>query len=247
MTTFDFDSMPDKMEELFSSETSTERQIEICERYNLEIADYYHDNLTRAEKTFWEFQNDVFQYDLSITKYQLIKRQLLQVKGIWKAERIEKKDTGVTINGKESKVIKDSYQRLINYLDGAIPVLDDFIQVTDGNIKKATKIENIKMDKPKLSMKQIALKYYYEGKLITRANGNEIARQYGQNSGEKLFHEFTYFSSTANRTGSEDSEKKLINKIKLISSIVDSIEEPYNQRAIDELKNLNNTVGKGVL
>src|SRR5690606_32483357 len=53
--------------------------------------------------------------------------------------------------------------------------------------------------KPELTINQIALKYVYSEIQITRENGNKIAKEYGHNSGEKLFQRFTYYSSAANR------------------------------------------------
>lgn len=91
--------------------------------------------------------------------------------------------------------------------------------------------------KPELKIDQIALKYAYEGLQITRENGNEIAKEYGHNSGEKLFQRFTYFSSSANRKGKPNlcTPKKLDNKIKLIESIIELLPTDKQQRAKDEV------------
>lgn len=91
--------------------------------------------------------------------------------------------------------------------------------------------------KPELTINQIALKYVYLGKQITRENGNEIAKKYGHNSGEKLFQRFTYFSSSANRKGKPNlcTPKKLDNKIKLIESIIDLLPIDKQGRAKDEV------------
>ena len=90
---------------------------------------------------------------------------------------------------------------------------------------------------PELKIDQIALKYAYEGLQITRENGNEIAKKYGHNSGEKLFQRFTYFSSSANRKGRPNlcTPKKLDNKIKLIESIIDLLPIDKQGRAKDEV------------
>lgn len=94
----------------------------------------------------------------------------------------------------------------------------------------------------KLTLKQIALKYSYEGNQITRQNGNEIAKKFGHNSGDKLFQEYTYFTSTANRKGKpiNCTAKKLRNKIELIESVIKIIPEHKRQRAIDEVAILIN-------
>lgn len=95
----------------------------------------------------------------------------------------------------------------------------------------------IAKQKPELKIDQIALKYAYEGLQITRENGNEIAKEYGHNSGEKLFQRFTYFSSSANRKGKPNlcTPKKLDNKIKLIESIIELLPTDKQERAKDEV------------
>lgn len=96
--------------------------------------------------------------------------------------------------------------------------------------------------KPELSINQIALKYFYENKSITRDNGNEIAIQHGHNSGEKLFQRFTFFSSTTNRTGRPTpcTPKKLNNKIQLFEGVILLLPKNSQQRAKDEIQILKN-------
>lgn len=102
---------------------------------------------------------------------------------------------------------------------------------------KALPPQPIIKQKPELKINQIALKYAYEGLQITRENGNEIAKKYGHNSGEKLFQRFTYFSSSANRKGKPNlcTPKKLDNKIKLIESIIELLPTDKQERAKDEV------------
>ncbi|WP_233897718.1 hypothetical protein [Tenacibaculum piscium] len=93
--------------------------------------------------------------------------------------------------------------------------------------------------KIKLSIKQVALKYIYEGKHITRQNSNSIIKEYGHTSGDKLYNEYTRYSSKTNRTGNENTQKKLENKIKLIESVIpllsiDNQEKP--KKEITDLK-----------
>lgn len=89
----------------------------------------------------------------------------------------------------------------------------------------------------KLKVNQIALIHVYEGKQITRENGNDIAKEFGHNSGEKLFQRFTYYSSSANRKGKPNlcTPKKLDNKIKLIESIIELLPTDKQERAKDEV------------
>jgi hypothetical protein len=94
----------------------------------------------------------------------------------------------------------------------------------------------------KLLINQIALIYVYEGKLITRANSNEIAKQYGHNSGEKLFQRFICYTSLANRTGEPThcTPKKLYNKIQLFESVIELLPLEKRKQAQDELQILKN-------
>lgn len=107
-----------------------------------------------------------------------------------------------------------------------------------------TKANKLKAPQPvfKLKIDQIALKYAYKGMQITRENGNQIAKEYGHNSGEKLFQRFTYYSSAANRKGKPTpcTPKKLDNKIKLIESIIDFLPTDKQERAKDEVLILKN-------
>lgn len=90
---------------------------------------------------------------------------------------------------------------------------------------------------PELSIKQIALKLVYEGAVVNRSNCSEIIKGYGHTSGDKLFQEFTYFSSLANRKGnpSPATEKKFQNKIELFESVIELLSDANKQRALDEL------------
>jgi hypothetical protein len=133
----------------------------------------------------------------------------------------------------------------INDATNRLELLFSIVQAEiQGNLKTNTIIslphQPIVEQKPELKINQIALKYAYEGSQITRKNGNEIAKEYGHNSGEKLFQKFTYFSSPANRKGKPNlcTPKKLDNKIKLIESIIELLPTDKQGRAKDEVSML---------
>lgn len=91
-----------------------------------------------------------------------------------------------------------------------------------------------------LSVPSIALKHFYEGLQITRENADEIAAKHGYNSkssGEGLFQDYTFYSSTANRKGKPFpcTVKKLENKIKLIESVIELLPTDKQERAKDEV------------
>lgn len=102
---------------------------------------------------------------------------------------------------------------------------------------KISDLSTQEKQKPQLSIKQIALKLVYEGAVVNRNNSKNIVKEYGHTSGEKLFQEFTYFSSQANRKGNPSSQtlKKFDNKIELFESVIQLLPEPNKQRALDEL------------
>lgn len=95
-----------------------------------------------------------------------------------------------------------------------------------------------KRNNSELSISQIALKFVYLGKQITRENCKTIAQEYGYKSGEKLYQRFTYFSSPANRRGAESTPKKHQNKIDLIESVIKFLPEDKKQQAIEDVSKL---------
>lgn len=89
-----------------------------------------------------------------------------------------------------------------------------------------------------LTLGQVALIHFYNNEPITRKNHNAIARQYGHNSGEKLFQKYTHYASNANRKGAEDSPAKMKNKIQLFASILDHVTEANSLKLKEEINAL---------
>jgi hypothetical protein len=91
--------------------------------------------------------------------------------------------------------------------------------------------------KPELTISQIALKLIYEGISVTRENCNEVILNYGHNSGDKLYNEYTYYSSTSNRKGNPEppTKVKFLNKIKLFEGVIEVLKLDKKERAIAEL------------
>jgi hypothetical protein len=112
-----------------------------------------------------------------------------------------------------------------------------YLELLKDNLINEPEKSNTKKHKTELSIKQIALKYVYEYSQITRENGNKIAKEYGHNSGEKLFQQFTYFSSLANRKGLPNpcTAKKLDNKIKLLESVIEILSIDKQNQVKDEV------------
>lgn len=119
---------------------------------------------------------------------------------------------------------------------------EQFIYSTNAYIEyleKRKDVENRKQ-KNKISLKEIALLYFYERKSITRKNANNIAQKYGYRSGEKLFQNYTRFSSRQNRIAPETTHKKSINKLSLIENVILLIKNNPNaiKVALDEYNTL---------
>lgn len=79
-----------------------------------------------------------------------------------------------------------------------------------------------KTNKHQLSIKEIALKYVYEGIQVTRKNCNKLIIPFGHHSGEKLFQYYTHFCSASNRKGKpiNCTPTTLKNQIKRIEKVI---------------------------
>jgi hypothetical protein len=90
----------------------------------------------------------------------------------------------------------------------------------------------------RLKIKQIALIHIYEKKSISRENSSGIAEKYGyfsKNSGEKLYQEYIFYSSNANRKAVPETKLMLRNKIELFESILEHLEDKAKAWATDEI------------
>lgn len=118
----------------------------------------------------------------------------------------------------------------------------EWVQIIKNDKKQEKESTPPPHQEEKLTLKQIALEHFYSNKQITRQNGNKIAKQYGHNSGEKLFQHYTFYSSTANRTAKPNlcTSKKLKNKIMLFESVLDLLPTNKQQRVSDEIQTLKN-------
>lgn len=96
----------------------------------------------------------------------------------------------------------------------------------------------------KLTISEIALKYFYEGIFINRENANKYLEGTGHTSGDKLYNDYIKWSDRQNRKADPESKRKLKNKIKLFENVIDLLPENKKGKAIDELKILNSFICK---
>ena len=101
--------------------------------------------------------------------------------------------------------------------------------------------ENI--NHPKISLQQIALLYVWEGKLITKENSDQLAREFGYKSGAKLYQKYTRWSKRTNRVADPDgSTAEIKHKIELFESVIELLPMACKAKAREELQIL-----KGIL
>lgn len=111
------------------------------------------------------------------------------------------------------------------------------------DIIKTIPAETIQEEK-KLSINQIALKCFYEGKIITRENAKKQLENTGHKSGDKLYNEFSKWSNTTDRKADPESKVKLKNKIELFESVIELLPDDKRSKAIDDLKIINSFTSK---
>lgn len=88
-----------------------------------------------------------------------------------------------------------------------------------------------------LSLRQVALLYTYENKVIPKA-ADEVARQYGHQSGAKLYERYLTVSQRAGRVGDDITGQKLVPMIKDITRVVARLSGSARQQAESELQTL---------
>jgi hypothetical protein len=112
------------------------------------------------------------------------------------------------------------------------------------NKRNSGTITEEKSQENKLTISEIALKYFYEGKIITRENAKKHLEGTGHNTGDKLYNEFCKWSNNTDRKAYPEGKVKLQNKIKLFKKVIALLPEDKNGKAKDELKILNSFISK---
>lgn len=76
------------------------------------------------------------------------------------------------------------------------------------------------LNKPKPTIRQIALICHYSDRTVTRETAKAIVTEYKHTSGDALFNLYSFYRSKANRTGTENTKKKNDNKLQLFESVL---------------------------
>jgi hypothetical protein len=103
---------------------------------------------------------------------------------------------------------------------------------------------NVQTANLNLSIKQVALICHYTDCIVTRSTATAIVKQYGHTSGDRLFNNYTYYRSRANRLGAETTKKKNANKLKLFEYVHDYLytNEDARNKINDDLIVLRETI-----
>lgn len=100
----------------------------------------------------------------------------------------------------------------------------------------------------KLTLPQIALKFAWEGKNISKQNSLEIAKNHGYESGSKLLQIYSKFMKKSERIADPDRSVTIMkNKIKLFESVIEMLSQAYKSNALEELNILRKIFEKTYL
>ncbi len=126
-------------------------------------------------------------------------------------------------------------------IDDVINELQISLDINDllAKQKLTNQSKSLITSKNKISIPEIALKYFYEDLMpITRDNSDNIAKKYdyiSKKSGEGLYQDYTHYCKRTNRKGDPGSLIKLNNKITLLTKVIEILPANKKKKAIDEL------------
>ena len=206
-------------------------------------------NLETIRQSRFQYQNMVFQYDMDVEYFTTLLQEISTKKVLLLSIIMEMTDSWADDYNDDVKrlysEIKKSYKETVDFFTELHKMATDKLNEakiiqSNKNILRQNSIEDPQNDNlhQKTPMKEIALKYYYEGIAITKNNGDEIAKKFGHNSGHRLYQLYNHYADNTNRRGQERTEKRTLNKIKLIENIIFLLSKEKQQKAIDDVESL---------
>lgn len=190
-----------------------------------------------------------FKYGIERREVQILnlsdlrnKIKKVSVKGVIKnAENLNPMDREKYLYKIVSHLQTLKYDNETSYFDNEIEHFDSYLKRFNSinDIRDSTLSKN---DSEKLSLRQIALFYIYEMKLINSSNSNSIAKDHGHTSGSKLVQHYNKYRLTNDRIGTETSKQLSTNKLDLIISIIPLLKDENKVRANDEINLLSNNI-----
>ena len=128
----------------------------------------------------------------------------------------------------------------LNILASVIGKLDFIKSLQTPKAEKILKIEYNTV----LTLNEIALKCFYEGKILKRDNAIIELEFTKQNSSDKLYSHFTRWSTKLERTADSGSKVKLLNKIKIFERVIQLLPEAKRDGALSDLKEIQGYLSK---
>jgi hypothetical protein len=203
------------------------------------------DNVDRPFKDIISYLQDPILWDLDNRQIHFLFYSLhIVIKGVngplsrdWEPESEEESDDRISCKNKKLAILHYVIIMYYQLLEEELGIRTESPYLP--NVRGIELDSSNILDKQqRLKLNQIALIHFYEKNPITRDNDQEIAERYGyfsKNSGEKLYHKYTSFSSSANRKAIPDTKLMLKNKIELFESIIQHVENKPRLLVIDEI------------
>jgi hypothetical protein len=108
-------------------------------------------------------------------------------------------------------------------------------------VKTFQKSELENQAKP-LTLKQIALKCFYEGKVLNRESAKKELEGTKYKSNDKLYAHFTKWSNTTDRRADPEGKNKLLNKINDFERVIGLLPLNKTKSAIDDINILKSYI-----
>lgn len=173
----------------------------------------------------------------------------------WRRESLTKMmalfDNYSTGNPKPKAILEEEFEKAIIDMLCEQPFQETFSNFLDRNFPKDLKKLAIVIGKldfiktfqkselenqaPPLTLKQIALKCFYEGKILNRENAKKELEGTKFKSNDKLYAHFTKWSNKTDRRADPESKQKLANKIEDFERVIDLLPLTKRKDIIDDL------------
>jgi hypothetical protein len=187
------------------------RSKKITQEFMRETEPYTSEMLRVSQHHYEEFKEE-YELLMPAMKAYLEQKGYLLPKNPHELYRMFFSEIRFTINGKKIKPENLKYLKREDFIG--------FSKEIEEEIEPSKKTE--------LTLRETALKAYYEGSTIQKSEG-------------KVYQHFTFYCSNANRKGKPNpfTHLKLKNKINLFERVIELLPKDKKGRAIDELKIIN--------
>lgn len=131
---------------------------------------------------------------------------------------------------------QELYNKFSVLNDLFIHFYEDCVNSIGKEIKTVKSTSTNPKDKDRFGIPEIALKLIYEGKTVPREEAKKYLIGTRYNSGDALYNKIKFYEKPINRTGYPGSKEKFDNQVERLTKVIDSLDQPYKEKAITELK-----------